>query len=101
MHGAITFPKHFSKESVDLIQRLLHPKPTKRLGVVKGGAKLIKRHPWFKGFDWKQLVERKMKTPIVPKIKNSIDMSNFEEYPEEEEEFPPYQDDGSGWDANF
>ena len=32
--------------------RAQHSKATKRLGVVKGGAKLIKEHPWFKGFDW-------------------------------------------------
>jgi serine/threonine protein kinase len=52
MHGQIAFPMHFSKQAVDLIRRLLHAKPTKRLGVLKGGARLVKDHLWFKGFDW-------------------------------------------------
>eukprot|EP00463_Aulacantha_scolymantha_P001639 TRINITY_DN2264_c0_g1_i1.p1 TRINITY_DN2264_c0_g1~~TRINITY_DN2264_c0_g1_i1.p1 ORF type:complete len:80 (-),score=7.83 TRINITY_DN2264_c0_g1_i1:279-518(-) len=42
MHGSITFPSHFSKDAVSLVKKLLHHKHTKRLGVVKGGARLIK-----------------------------------------------------------
>jgi hypothetical protein len=34
------------------LRRSQHSKATKRLGVMKGGARLIKEHPWFKGFDW-------------------------------------------------
>jgi cGMP-dependent protein kinase len=102
MYGSVNYPKHFSKEAVNLIQKLLHPKATKRLGVLKGGATLIKEHPWFRGFDWDALYNRKLKAPIIPKISSPEDMSNFDEYPdEEEEEFPPYEDDGSNWDADF
>lgn len=101
MHGSISFPKHCSKESIDLIQRLLHPKAAKRLGAVKGGARLIKKHPWFKGFDWDALINRTMKAPIIPKIRNNMDLANFEEYPHEEDEFPEFIDDGTNWDADF
>ena len=38
MQGTINFPSHFSKEAVSLIKKLLQHKPTKRLGVVNGGA---------------------------------------------------------------
>jgi len=100
MHGKITFPSHFSKEAVNLIQRLLHHKATKRLGVVKGGAQNIKDHPWFKGFDWDALINKKMKAPIVPNIKNSEDLSNFDEYPDDDD-VPAYIDDGTDWDAEF
>jgi serine/threonine protein kinase len=31
-----------------IVKKLLNQKPTKRLGVVQGGAKLIKIHPWYK-----------------------------------------------------
>lgn len=48
MHGAVNYPSHFSKEAVSLIKKLLQHKATKRLGVVKGGAAEIKKHPWFK-----------------------------------------------------
>lgn len=103
MHAAIEFPKHFSPEAIDLISGLLHPKVTKRLGVLKGGAKRIKNHAWFSGFDWDALYDRKLKAPFLPQIQNSEDMSNFAE-PEAEDEqfdFPPYQDDGSGWENAF
>ena len=38
MQGTINFPSHFSKEAVSIIKKLLQHKPTKRLGVVNGGA---------------------------------------------------------------
>jgi cGMP-dependent protein kinase len=101
MHGSISFPSHFSKESVSLVKKLLHHKPTKRLGVVKGGAKLIKKHPWFKGFSFEGLFGKTMKVPIVPQIRSATDLSNFDDYGDEEDEIQPYVDDGSGWDEDF
>jgi len=101
MHGNITFPSHFSKEAVNLIQKLLHHKPTKRLGVVKGGAKLIKKHAWFKNFDFDKLYAREIKPPIVPKIKNAEDIGNFDQYSDEPPKIEPYEDDGTNWDADF
>ena len=41
--GTINFPSHFSKEAVSIIKKLLQHKPTKRLGVVNGGAAEIKK----------------------------------------------------------
>jgi len=100
MQGTINFPSHFSKEAVSLIKKLLQHKPTKRLGVVNGGAAEIKKHPWFKNFDWDALIQRKLKPTIVPKIKNQLDTSNFDDYPDDVN-IEPYQDDGSNWDAEF
>jgi len=101
MHGSITFPSHFRKEAIHLIKKLLHHKPTKRLGVVKGGARLIKKHSWFKKFDWAGLIAQRIKPPIIPKIKDQFDLTNFDDYPEEDDHIPPYIDDGTGWDADF
>jgi serine/threonine protein kinase len=101
MHGKIKYPSHFSKEAVSLVKKLLNRKPTKRLGVVKGGAKNIKDHAWFKRFRWDKLENGTMKAPIIIPIKDKYDLSNFEEYPEEENEWGDYEDDGSGWDATF
>jgi len=101
MHGTITFPSHFSQEAINLIQKLLHHKPTKRLGVVKGGAKLIKAHAWFQGFDWDGLLQRKMKAFIIPKIKSPEDISNFDDYGDDHHRIEPYKDDGSNWDSDF
>jgi len=103
MHGQVAFPMHFSKHAVDLIKRLLHPKPTKRLGVLKGGAKLIKQHPWFKNFDWEQFEKQTMKAPIILPVKSKEDLSNFEEYPDEETVWEEYVPDPKNpdWDSDF
>lgn len=100
MHGKISFPSHFSKEAVDLIRKLLNHKPTKRLGVTKGGAQSIKEHPWFDGFDWKALHEKRIPGPIIPKIKSPEDISNFDDYPDDDH-VPVYHDNGTEWDADF
>lgn len=100
MHGKISFPSHFSKEAVDLIKKLLHHKPTKRLGVTKGSASAIKEHPFFANFDWKALYEKRLPAPIVPKIKGPEDTSNFDDYPDDDG-VPAYIDNGTDWDADF
>jgi len=101
MHGTITFPSHFSKEAISIVKKLLHHKPFKRLGAVKGGAKLVKKHPWFKDIDWDALYQRKIIAPIIPTIKSEVDIGNFDDYPEEEDTVEPYVDDGSNWDSEF
>jgi hypothetical protein len=35
--------------------------PTKRYGVIHGGASTIKAHPWFKGFSFDDLLNRRIK----------------------------------------
>ena len=40
MHGAISFPSHFSKDAVSIIKKLLRHKATKRLGVLKVAVSL-------------------------------------------------------------
>lgn len=101
MHGKIKYPSHFSKEAVSLVKKLLNRKPTKRLGVVKGGAQLIKEHSWFTGFSFKDLLAHKIQAPIIPKVKGMSDMSNFEDYGDGDEEIRKYEDDGSNWEADF
>eukprot|EP00823_Brevimastigomonas_motovehiculus_P005177 TRINITY_DN364_c1_g6_i1.p1 TRINITY_DN364_c1_g6~~TRINITY_DN364_c1_g6_i1.p1 ORF type:complete len:778 (-),score=258.93 TRINITY_DN364_c1_g6_i1:217-2550(-) len=101
VQGNVNFPKEFSKEAINLIQRLLQHTPTKRLGVVQGGATLIKQHPWFSGFDWDALLHRKLKAKIIPSIKSFDDTSNFDQSQAVAPEVPSYQDDGSGWDNDF
>ncbi|KAK7268466.1 hypothetical protein RIF29_21165 [Crotalaria pallida] len=48
----IRFPDDFSDEARDLIDRLLDPDPSRRLGAGPGGYDALKRHPFFKGVDW-------------------------------------------------
>jgi len=101
MHGQLSFPMHFSKNSVDLVKRLLNPKPTRRLGVVR--TRKIRDHPWFKDFNWQSFLKMEMKPPIVKPVKNPYDISNFEEYPEEEKNVEKYVPDPKNpkWDEEF
>ena len=76
------FPPEFSPAAKHLVRYLLQKRPTKRLGVIKGGAKSVKSHAFFKRFDFKKLLMRKMRPPIVPRIKSASDVSAFEKYDE-------------------
>lgn len=63
-------PKHFeySRECVNFCNGLLQRKKSRRLGL--NGAREVMGHDWFNGFDWKGLVEMRIKAPFVPKKKN-------------------------------
>lgn len=53
----------------DLIRKLLHKLPNKRLGQGPEGSKKVKSHPWFSDFDWSSLEKREIEAPYVPSIK--------------------------------
>jgi len=61
-------PKGWSVEAADFTNRLIQRKPYKRLG--KQGIHELKNHSWFKGFDWESLINKTMKPPFIPNIKN-------------------------------
>ena len=85
LSGHVNIPSHFSRGLGDLIKKLLKTYQSKRLGRTKGGAGAIMKHNWYSGFDWDALLEKRMKVPILPRVKNAEDASNFDEYPEEDE----------------
>lgn len=96
------FPKYLSPESKDIISRLLKVRPTKRLGVIKGGAKVLRDHLWFSTFSWGKLVDGSMAAPIKPNVTSPDDISNFEQFnPENEQlEFDSSKTDME-WDKEF
>ncbi|KAF2544414.1 hypothetical protein F2Q68_00032996 [Brassica cretica] len=51
----IKFPNHFSEAARDLIDRLLDTDPSRRPGAGSDGYASLKRHPFFKGVDWKNV----------------------------------------------
>ena len=55
-------PNNWSDDSVDFINKLLIRKHNQRLGNDKPGV--AKSHPWFNGYDWKSLYERKTVSPF-------------------------------------
>jgi hypothetical protein len=68
---------------------------------MKGGAKDIKQHAWFKSMNWGKLRDSELKSPWTPPITNPLDTSHFDPYDDEEEDSQPYRDDGTGWDDDF
>ena len=50
---------------------------------------LKKYFRWFDGFNWEGLRSRTLTPPILPKIQNHLDTSNFDEYPTDADGPPP------------
>lgn len=87
--GKIEFPRHFDVKVKDLIKRLLTPDRAKRFGCLKAGAEDIKKHKWYKGFDWTALEQRQITPPMIPPVKAADDTSMFDRYPESTEASAP------------
>uniref|UniRef100_A0A4W6CPH3 cGMP-dependent protein kinase n=1 Tax=Lates calcarifer TaxID=8187 RepID=A0A4W6CPH3_LATCA len=73
--------------------------PSERLGNLKNGVKDIQKHKWFEGFNWEGLKKGTLTPPIIPNVTSAVDTSNFDSFPEDNEDPPP--DDNSGWDVDF
>jgi hypothetical protein len=56
----------------------------KRLGL--NGAEEIKKHPFFKNFDWKAV--KNLKPPFIPEIKNDWDTKYFDKFEETDPFYP-------------
>jgi len=99
--GRFKCPSHLTKHAREIIKDFLQVMPTRRLGVIKGGAKLIKKHKWFQGFQWDSLIKRQLSAPITPQVRNPFDTSNFDPV----EDADPVEEydgrDDNSWDEGF
>ncbi|XP_060728434.1 cGMP-dependent protein kinase 1a isoform X1 [Tachysurus vachellii] len=95
----IEFPKKITKNAANLIKKLCRDTPSERLGNLKNGVKDIQKHKWFEGFNWDGLRKGTLTPPIIPTVTSATDTSNFDSFPEDNEDPPP--DDNSGWDIDF
>ncbi|XP_071014337.1 cGMP-dependent protein kinase 1-like isoform X2 [Oncorhynchus clarkii lewisi] len=95
----IEFPKKITKNAANLIKKLCRDNPSERLGNLKNGVKDIQKHKWFEGFNGEGLRKGTLTPPIIPNVTSSTDTSNFDSFPEDNEDPPP--DDNSGWDNDF
>ena len=75
---SVEYPKTMTKEAKDLIQKLLIIDPNKRLGQGPNGSENIKKHPFFKGVNWRDAWQKKIKPPFIPKLKNDTDLKYFD-----------------------
>ena len=58
--------EEISDQSIDFINRCLKRKESERLGFFNG-VKELKEHPWFDGFNWNELFNKKIIAPFIPK----------------------------------
>jgi serine/threonine protein kinase len=61
-----------------LIKELLNSDQSKRLGAGERDAEEIKSHEYFKGVQWKDILEKQYTPRFKPYIKNKEDLSNFD-----------------------
>jgi len=100
VNGRLTFPRNFNADLKDLVKRLLSREVSTRLGNLKGGVDDIRRHDWFRTFDFEALLKRNLKAPWVPKVSSVTDVSNFDPYGVEDHVDDGYVDKGN-WDKDF
>jgi len=74
------FPSYVSSAAENIVRSLCRKKPQERLGSGVGGFNLIRRHKWFRNFDWKDLRSQKLSAPIIPSISSSLDTSCFDSF---------------------
>jgi len=97
----VSFPDECPELCINLIKALCMKKPEERLTMGTLGVQNCKDHPWYRGFNWKELVAHTMPAPYLPpgseeEIIRKAATKNLEDLPD-----IPYVDDGSGWDAIF
>ena len=83
------FSSHLQAKAITL-QRRLPP----RHGCRHGGARDVKAHRWFNGFDFDALLARELPPPYIPPVRSALDTSCFDEYelPEEDLLFLDHED---------
>ncbi|KAI8952841.1 Pkinase-domain-containing protein [Xylaria longipes] len=88
LRGKVKYPQYVHPDAQDLLERLITPDLTKRLGNLYGGPQDVKGHPWFSEVTWDRLSRKDIDAPYTPPVKaGSGDASQFDRYPEETERY--------------
>merc|ERR1719272_1256444 len=97
----VQFPKACKGVPESLIKGNCNANPSERLPMKKGGTDNVKKHEWYKGFDWGAMENLTADVPYKPPIKNKKDMANFSARKEDMPPQVPYKDPKNGWDKDF
>jgi serine/threonine protein kinase len=84
-----TIPDHLSHDASDLISKLLAKNPEERLGGGKDNADELKRHPFFKGMNWSDLVKKEIRAPFTPSLENELGVRTEVAYDDSSTVVPP------------
>ncbi|CAO3684231.1 unnamed protein product [Rhizopus stolonifer] len=75
----ILYPINMSSDSISICQQLLQRDPNRRLGGGPDDALPIRRHPFFRGVVWEDMLAKRIPPPFYPSITGRLDTSNFDE----------------------
>ncbi|KAI9264328.1 hypothetical protein BDA99DRAFT_53540 [Phascolomyces articulosus] len=79
LEDEILYPINMSRDSVSICQRLLTRDPARRLGAGRSDAVEIREHPFFRGVNWEDMLNKRVPPPFYPTITSRLDTSNFDE----------------------
>jgi serine/threonine protein kinase len=69
----LEFPRHFQPVTCSFLSGLLERDPAIRFGVAE-----IKSHEFFNGVDWGKLERKDYQAPMVPRLRDELDLSYFD-----------------------
>ncbi|KAK8050576.1 hypothetical protein PG994_012306 [Apiospora phragmitis] len=88
LRGKVKYPQYINPDAQNLLQSLITPDLTKRLGNLYCGPQDVKNHPWFAEVTWDRLLRKDIDAPYTPPVKAGAgDASQFDRYPEEQEKY--------------
>eukprot|EP00520_Triparma_pacifica_P005934 CAMPEP_0118657960 /NCGR_PEP_ID=MMETSP0785-20121206/14303_1 /TAXON_ID=91992 /ORGANISM="Bolidomonas pacifica, Strain CCMP 1866" /LENGTH=850 /DNA_ID=CAMNT_0006550925 /DNA_START=127 /DNA_END=2675 /DNA_ORIENTATION=+ len=87
MNDEIDFPGGFDEAARDLVEGLCTREVLTRLGCMCGGSEEVKEHPFLESINWKALKAKKIDAPWKPLVKDSMDVSNFDDIYDDEPEY--------------
>ncbi|KAI8980253.1 hypothetical protein BDB01DRAFT_907046 [Pilobolus umbonatus] len=75
----ILYPLNMSSDSISICQQLLQRDPARRLGSGPDDALPIRRHAFFRGVNWDDMLAKRVPAPFYPSVNGRLDTSNFDE----------------------
>ncbi|EHL00717.1 putative protein kinase C-like protein [Glarea lozoyensis 74030] len=72
------YPIHMPRDSVSILQKLLHREPDQRLGSGPTDAQEIMNQPFFRNINWDDVLHKRLPPPFKPEITSATDTSNFD-----------------------
>lgn len=78
LHCKLSLPNYLSPESRDLIKKLLRRQASQRLGSGIEDGLSIRRHQFFKTYNWHDIIGKRVKPPFKPTLISDDDVSQFD-----------------------
>jgi len=78
LKGKVILQPFLTSEASSLIKKLLKLTVSKRLGSRHDDGDQVKGHGFYRGINWNDVMERKLKPPFVPKLSGEDDANLFD-----------------------